>query len=264
MIALGTSVLKDCRLAALTALCVLCVATTLRANIAGFNSLSGWTSNVADAGAPPVVNGNSVQITDGPDAARSIWYGTPQSITSFTASFTYRASFIANSASRQGMTFAFQRAGPNAVGAGGAGLGYAGISPSAALSIETDTTTGQTLSRYYTNGIVAGEPTPLLGINAFNLSDITVFMSYNGGSLINLFLSQGANSSPPLSVFTGNIAASLGGPTAYVGFTAGTSNTLGSGGGAGQILSNFSYTVPTPAAISLLVLSGMIVGRRNR
>jgi hypothetical protein len=245
---------------------VLCAATSARADIVGFNGLSGWRYNTSDSGSPPViVDSNQVQLTTGPNNTRSIWFEVPQSITSFEARFTYRASSIAASGPRQGVAFVIQNdpAGPNALGTGGSSLGYGGITASAAVTIETDTGPGLTYSGFYTNGVMGGGSAVTTPVNAFNFRDIDVIINYSG-SILSVTMVDGTDVYGPQNHLVGSLASVVGGPTAYVGFTAATFNTLGSGGGANQFLSDVSFTVPSPGAWSAVMVAGCMVGRRRR
>lgn len=243
---------------------VACSATNAMADITGFNNLSGWTYNPGDAGSPPVLlNSNSIELTTGPNNNRSLWFNTPQNITNFTAHFTFRSDSISASALRQGLTFTLQNAGINALGGGGNGYGYSGISPSKAVTLETDTGPGRTYSGVFTNGVLAGGSADTSPVNAFDFQDINVTITYNG-SVLSTTMVEGANVFGPQNNVVGSLATTLGSSTAYIGFTAGTFNTLGSGGGAHFFLSNFSYSVPAPTTAALLGIGGLLTARRRR
>jgi len=254
----------------LTALAAAFVPASIRADVGGFGSLnpSLWKYNHCDPGTPPViVNSETIQLTTGPDQCRSIWYNTPQQFAEFLVTFTYRASSISASAVRQGITFALQNspAGLGAIGSGGSGFGYAGITQSAAITIETDTGPALTYTGFYTNGVLGGGSFVTTPVNAFNFRDINVTIAYDG-SILAVSMAEGANIFPTHNYLVGSLASTLGSSTAYVGFTAGTANTLGSGGGASQFLSIFRYgPLPEPSTISLLAVIGAIcLGRARR
>lgn len=259
---------RSLAVAALAASAGLFTATTsTRADIAGLNTLTGWTYNQTDSSPPPtILASDSIQFTNGPNNRRSLWYNTAQDITSFQASFTYRASIISASAALQGITFALQRnpSGLSALGAGGGGFGYSGMTNSAAVTIETNTGPGLTYNGFYTNGVLGGGSTPTTPVNAFDFHDIAVSITYSG-SILSVTMVDGASTFGPHNYFVGNLASTLGGSTAYVGFTAGTFNTLGSGGGASQFISNVRFTsVPAPSIAAMLGVGGLAALRRRR
>jgi hypothetical protein len=249
------------------ALCGMAASLTMTAicsaDISGFNGLSGWSYNTGDTATPPlIVNSNTLQFTGGPNNRRSIWFNTPQDISAFEATFTYRASSIAASASRQGIAFVMQNAGTAALGTGS--TGYQGVGTSAAVTLETDTGPGRSYSGFYTNGVIGGGSTVTTPVNAFDLRDIDVTVRYNG-SILSVTMVDGNNTYGPQNYLVGNLASVLGGSTAYIGFTGATFNTLGSGGGATQFLSDVTFTtIPTPGTAGLLGLSCIAALRRRR
>lgn len=242
-------------------------APSASADITGFNNLSGWNYNTSDNGTPPgFVGDDGLHFTTGPNNTRSIWFNTPQDISEFRVEFTYRAGSITASTARQGLTFAIQNSpdGLNALGGGGNGFGYRGITQSAAVTIETDTGGGETFSGFYTNGVLGGGSVLTEPVNAFDLTEIDVTITYNG-SLLSVSMTDGVNTFDSPSYFVGSLASVVGDTHAYVGFTAGTFNLLGGGGGANQYLSNFRFTaVPSPATLPVMAALGIGVIRRRR
>ncbi|MDA7877939.1 dockerin type I domain-containing protein [bacterium] len=86
---------------------------------------------------PFVMNTSSLELTDGQDnEANAYWYQQPLLINDsaqFSVEFTYQAS---GDAAADGITFAFQKEGTQALGAAGGSLGYVGITgPTAAYQI---------------------------------------------------------------------------------------------------------------------------------
>lgn len=230
------------------------------AAILGFNGLNGWQPNRTDSATPiQIVDNNTIQFTAGPNNRRSIWNTTPQDISQFEANFTYRASSIAASVVLQGITFSLQNSAAGTAALGGAIFGFDGISPSASVTLETDTGPGRTYTGFYQNGIYGQGSENTAPVNAFDFSPIDVNIRYNG-SVLSVTMTQGDLVFGPRNHVVGSLAALLGSPTAYVGFTASTANTLGSGGGATQFLSNFSF-VPEPGT-GLAMLIGLAGLRR--
>jgi hypothetical protein len=240
-----------------------------KAAIIGFDDFSLHDS---DDGTPPVlVDSETIQFTTGPNQRRSLWFNARQDISQFTATFTYRATGIGASGNRQGLAFVIQDdlQGANTIGdpVGGlfgfSGLGYYGIEPSAAVTIETDTGPARTYTGYYTDGVFGGGSTNTLPINAFNERDIDVTISYDG-DILSVGMVDGADVFPPRNYLIGSLDDVIGNPDAYIGFTASTAN-----GGANQFISNFRFqnAVPEPGAAWLLIValgaSGMFVqGKR--
>jgi|GEM_PF-4527083 len=86
-------------LLALAATAVLSVAGTGFADISGFGSGSGYTltgytqdafGNITDTNAPTITSGALTITTASAGEARAAFFNTPQSISSFTASFTFQ------------------------------------------------------------------------------------------------------------------------------------------------------------------------------
>ncbi|MDG2221304.1 MAG: dockerin type I domain-containing protein [Rubripirellula sp.] len=95
------------------------------------------STNYETVTVPFVFDTTSLELTDGQSSeANAYWYQSPLAITEtgqFTVEFTYEAS---GDAAADGITFAFQKEGTNALGATGGSLGYVGITgPTAAYQI---------------------------------------------------------------------------------------------------------------------------------
>ncbi|MCA9281067.1 MAG: hypothetical protein H6812_10600 [Phycisphaeraceae bacterium] len=233
------------------------------ADISGFGNLVGWQYNQSDAGSPATYDSgtDTLQITNTAGGeARSVFFGTPQSITAFTASFTYRVNYPGNPTTF-GTALVLQNDpdGAMALGAGQGSLGYGGITKSVAISLELP----GSRSGYYTNGALGGGSmvTTPVSISAGNPLDVTI--SYDG-----TFLHQSIVDTVTSAVFTKSyiapdIASILGGSTAYVGFTAST-NIPGFGSGANQYISNPHFAIPAPASLPLMGMVGFIASRRRR
>lgn len=242
---------------------VLASAAGASADITGFDGFSGWKYNTGDAGSPPqFLTEDSVEFTTGPNNRRSVWFETAQDITAFAVTFTYRASNIAASTNRQGITFAIQNESLTALGGVGGGLGYSGVTKSAAVTIENDTGPGRTYSGFYTGGVLAGGSTDLSPVNAFTGEEIDVTIVYSG-SILSVTMVQGDKVAPAKNYFVGSLASTVGSSTAWIGITGGTFNTLGSGGGARQFISDFTYTVPAPSSMSMAGAICLLAARRR-
>lgn len=180
----------------------------------------------------------------------------------FVSTFTFLATNEAGGGA-DGFTFILQNnpAGADALGGGGGGKGYAGMTNSVAIagnnfngsSIGTGVNGNQSgFIDTIPSGVDLGAPTP---------TDFTVtYNPANTGTEISVQATQGASTFSQ-TYNTGDLTAILGAPTAYVGFGGGTG-----GGGFLQEVSNFSYTsVPEPTTIVALAgATGLLLGLRRR
>ena len=169
------------------------------------------------------VNGSSLQLTDGGQGeTASAWYATKVNIQNFTQDF----SFQLLNPQADGFTFTIQNAGPTALGGSGGWLGYAPIGSSVAIKFDLYNNDGEGVDStgLYVNGAVPYVPAIDMTASGVNLHSGDVFhvhMSYDGSTLT----MQITDTSTQQSFVTSwpiNIPATVGGTTAYVGFTGGT------------------------------------------
>ena len=186
------------------------------------SGFSGSTSQLDLHGS--TVLGAYLQLTSSSflGSAASAWYQSPINVQTFTTDFTFQ---LLN-ALGEGFTFAIQRAGANAIGGYGYNLGYGGIGSSVAVKFDlfSDAGEGPDSTGLYVNGATPTVPAIDLsstGINLHSGDTMAVHLAYNGTalSLTITDLVTGANWSTSWTI---NIPATIGGNTAYVGFTAGT------------------------------------------
>jgi len=187
-----------------------------------FNSNgTGW--QLQGAGFTPTIAGNALELTDNNSSeGTSAFYVMAQYVGGFNASFTYTAS---GNAAADGTCFIVQNssAGTNALGAGGGGLGYFGISNSVALEINlyqivgiafgtNGNTYGSGGGSIYTGtgGILINSGDPILfnlnwanGTLTVNMEDTATLVTYSTNYAVG-----------PLQAITGS---SLG----YIGFSGG-------------------------------------------
>ncbi len=203
---------------------------------------TNWTLNNNGTGGPTIVS-DVLTLTDNNNGeGRNAFFNTPQPVLSgangFTASFVYTATggnpFLAD-----GMSFIVQNdsRGANATGGGDGGLGYAGITPSAALEINvypgrtqgTIIATGGATQVYNSfPNVASGDP-------------IQVTLTYNptANSLTETLIDPSAGNATYTNTLNNvNLGALLGGNSAYIGFGGGTG-----GFASTQQISNFSYTL---------------------
>lgn len=249
----------------------LAAAGSARADIMGFDNLSGWTYRQGDGGTTAdLPNPDTLQITSGNGQRRSVFYNTPQNVTQFSASFTYRAASIQGSLVEQGITLCFQNdsRGPEALGGGGGGLGYAStpgntarITPSAAIALFNTSSPNQTWNGFWTGG-TRGNGNSIAPNSAFAFRDLHVEVVYDA-PILTVTIDDPVIGMPfARNYVVPDLAATVGGSTAYVGFTTSTGDNFGNGG-ASQFISNFQFTsVPEPASVIGLILAAISLRRR--
>jgi hypothetical protein len=233
------------------------------ADIVGFNNLSGWRLNVGDGATPPTYDpgSDSLHLTNtGSSEFRSVFFETPQQVGQFSASFTYTVQNAGIAFGNHfGACFVIQNSpsGAAALGSSGSGLGYAGITNSVALSFEIGNSPSAT--GLYSGGVIGGGAAATPPVNALAGHPIDVNLSYNG-SLLTLTMTDTVTLGQYQTAYPVNIPGLIGGSSAYVGFTASTTGI----GNADQYFGNPHFSVPGPAALSVLGLSGLAAMRRRR
>jgi autotransporter-associated beta strand protein len=207
-------------------------------SVTGFGGTgTGWNLQGTTAGNsdPPTVAADVLTITTATNnEAHTAWYATPVPVGPFTATFRYSQSNNSNPA--DGITFGFQNQSGTAIGGGGGALGYQGITPSAAMTLNVYSGAGNLGPGFSTNGAAPGgylDPTPVSLLNAQTGNEVVVTIMYDGAN-VTVKLVQGANSftSPAIAA---NLAGIVG-STAFMGFTGGTG-----GLNTQQVIDQFSY-----------------------
>lgn len=216
--------------------------------------------NTADAGSPPVVGPDFIQLTTGDDQRRSIFFYDRQNITEFSVSFTYRATAVGNFGNFPALAFVIQDHVDGVDSLGGGRTAYEGITNSAAVTMEYNSNVVTSFSGVFTNGNVGDGSDNTAPVNLYGGNDIAVDILYNGSTLNLTFEdTQTGDIYDSGAILVGSLESVIGGPTAFVGFTA-TSDD-----GANHHLSDFRFTViPTPGAVALLSMSGLLAVRRRR
>ena len=172
-----------------------------------------------------------LQLTNGGlNQAGSAFYNSLINVQSFVTNFTFQLS----NAGADGITFTIQGNGPTALGPSGGGLGYGpnapggtgGIPKSIAVKFDTYNNAGEGIDStgLYTNG--ASPTTPAIdltssGIDLHSDDTMAVQLAYDGTTLSMVINDPVANTTFSTS-WPINIPNTVGGPTAYVGFTGGT------------------------------------------
>lgn len=181
----------------------------------------------------------TLDLTDGGNnEARSAFYGAAVPVGSFTTNF---AVGITNPQA-DGFTFCIQGDGPFALGGTGGQLGYGGMPKSVAVKFDLYDNSGEGTNStgLYTGG---DSPTNLnsidltpSGINLRGGDLINVAISYDGNTLTVQETDAQAGTSATQSYPNLDIPALVGGPGAWVGFTAGTGGLASS-----QQIFNWAY-----------------------
>lgn len=200
----------------------------------GFSNPAGLTLN----GSAVATNDTRLQLTNGGlNEAGSVFWNTPINIQSFTTDFEFQIS----QALGNGFTFTIQNAGPTALGADAAGLGYQGIGKSVAIKFNFNDYQGEgsDSTGVYMDGEAPTMPTVDLtssGIQLASGDGIDAHVTYDGTTLT-LALHDLVNNDRFTLSQAINIPQVVGGNTAYAGFTGGSGTQS-----ASQKLLNWVYT----------------------
>jgi Legume lectin domain/Chitobiase/beta-hexosaminidase C-terminal domain len=215
------------------------------------NFASGFSAGGLQFNGHTKLNGTRLQLTDtsANNESASAFGTTPVSITSFTSDFTFQLS----SPSADGFTFTIQGVGPTALGPSGGGLGYGpntpggtpGIANSVAVKFDLYNNDGEGTNStgLYTDGASPTVPATTLGggVNLHSGDIFHVVMSYDGTTLI-MTITDTTNTTETFTTsWPINIASTVSGSTAYVGFTGGT-------GGLNSIQEILTWTYSTTAS----------------
>lgn len=206
-------------------------ATTI--HYSDFSSVAGLTLN---GNAAQV--GNMLRVTPATfSQAGSVFSTTPISLASdvsFSTAFRFRFTNAGGACDGQGcgadgLVFVLQT-NANNVGGGGGGIGYQGIPNS--VGIEFDTWNNGAIDGFSSNHVgidVGGSVNSLVRaqVTAGDLNNGAIWhawIDYNGATdLLEVFLSMSSERPlAPILALTRNLAADLGTPNAFVGFTSGT------------------------------------------
>jgi hypothetical protein len=170
--------------------------------------------------------------------AGSAWYSTPVNVQTFTNDFTFQLTNPTTNPMADGFAFVIQNAGTSALGPSGGGLGYGPDNPtnpsgssnspianSVAVKFDLFNNAGEgsNSTGIYTNGASPTVPAVTLG-SGENLDSGDIFqvhMTYDGTTLT-LTITDTTTMAAFTTSWPINIPGTVGGNTAYVGFTAGT------------------------------------------
>ena len=188
---------------------------------------------------------NRLRLTNGYSSeARSAFFSSPVNIHNFSTDFDFQLT----NANADGFTFTIQGDAPTALGLTNEGLGYATIAHSAAIKFDLHNNQGEgpDSTGLYTNGATPTVPSINLlstGINLHSGDPFHAQLDYDGITLT-VILTDTVTKTSATQTYNINIPSIIGGPTAYVGFTAATGWNGGNGGGtAVQDILDWTYTV---------------------
>jgi hypothetical protein len=195
---------------------------------------SGFTSSGMVLVGKTSLRGTRLRLTNGgTNQASASWYPTQVNTQSFSTDFDFQLT-PGSTPLADGFTFAMQGDGTSQLGAYGGGLAYGpstpggtpGIPKSVAVKFDLYSNAGEgnNSTGLYTNGASPTTPAITLGggVNLHNGDIFHVHMTYDGTTLT-VTITDTANSAATFTTsWPINIPNTVGGNTAYVGFTAGT------------------------------------------
>ncbi len=184
------------------------------------------------------ISGATLQLTDNqPNEAASSFFAKPVNIQGFTTDFTflethpfvhsyYDTVYTVQPPPADGFTFTIQNAAPTALGSNAKGLGYAGIAKSVAVKFDIHDNAGEgpDSTGLYVDGALPTVPAIDLtgsGIDLHSGNPIAAHVTYDGTTL-HLTLTDTVTLKTWAHAFTIDIPTTVGGTTAYVGFTGAT------------------------------------------
>ena len=180
------------------------------------------------------LDGSGIQLTDGGmTEAAAGWFPTPVNVQGFSTDFTFQQSQVSVPVG-DGLTFTIQGVGTTAIGPNGGGLGYGaqlpgnplGIARSVAVKFDlfSNAHEGNNSTGLYTNGASPTTPAVTLGggVNLQNPNVYAVHISYDGATLTMTITDTTDVTKTFTTSWAIDIPGTVGGNTAWVGFTGGT------------------------------------------
>jgi hypothetical protein len=212
---------------------------------------SGFTTTGMQFNGHTKLNGTRLQLTDTTttNEVGSAFWTTPVNVQTFTNNFTFQQT----SPNADGLTFTIQGVGATAIGPGGGGLGYgpnypggpAGITNSLCVKFDLYDNQGEgpNSTGLYLNGVSPTIPATTLGggVNLHSGDIFQVQMTYDGTTLTMTITDTTTPADTFTTSWTVNIPSTVGGNTAYAGFTAGTGGLT-----AQQEIINWTYAPGAP------------------
>lgn len=213
----------------------------------GFSSPASLTLNGS-----ATLNGTRLRLTGSvANQAGSVFVNTPIDVQSFTTDF----SFQQTQALGEGLTFTLQGISPAALGPSGGGLGYGAAAPGGSGGIANSVAVkfdifdengeGTNSTGMYTNGASPTTPATDLSSSGVYLRGGAVFnvhLAYDGTTLTMTITDANSSSATFTQSWVVNIPNTVGGNTAYIGFTGSTGKR-----NAIQEIIDWTYVSNSPA-----------------
>ena len=210
---------------------------TYTIDIGGVTSInfgSGFSAGGIVMNGNAKLNGTRLRLTDGGGTeAATAWYNVQANVQTFTTDFSFQIT-PGSSPTADGMTFAIEANSTSVLGPSGGGLGYGpdtttgtgGIANSVAVKFDLYSNAGEGIDStgIYTNGASPTIPFVDLtgsGIDLHSGHVFNVHMVYDGTNLT-MTITDATTNAAFTHAFPINIPATVGGNSAYVGFTGGT------------------------------------------
>lgn len=209
----------------------------------------GWQLNGTPS--PATFAQNVLTLTDsGSSQAKSAYFAFPLYVGGFQASFTYQDVTV-NGADGAAFVMQNSSAGTAAVGGAGGGLGFSGISPSAAVLFNIYQSPG---IGFGTNGVRAGNYGGTSPVNIANGNPIGVKLTYAEPNLQVELTDQATQATFSTNLVVGSLPALVGGETAYVGFSGADGASVST-----QTISDFSYKPLPPLKIQAAGAGSLVI-----
>lgn len=226
------------------------------------------------------MGGNVLLAASNRDKRGAMFYASALPVSQFSTRFEFRISSPGGqsdgtSAGADGIAFVIQREGVNSIGSFDSGLGYGGIGQSIAIEFDTFQNTnleGNTYIDPDSNHVglnLHGSMASLLTqpvASAFDQGQVwTAWVDYDGATLELRLSESGVRPASALLSYSIDLAATLGGSTAYFGFTGSTGKAYGDHELLSWVLQENSAAIPEPGTYALLAagLGFLLVGRRR-
>jgi hypothetical protein len=216
--------------------------TVTAATPGGVNFGTGFTATGLALNGKSTINGTRLRLTDGgANEASSAWWSAQVDTRTFTNDFTFQLS--AGTSTADGFAFVIQNTVTTALGPSGGGLGYGPdnttnpsastntpIAKSVAVKFDLFSNAGEGVNStgLYLNGASPTMPATALGggVNLHSGDIFKVHMRYDGTTLT-MTITDTVNTAQTFTTsWAVNIPGTVGGNTAWVGFTGGTGGAV--------------------------------------